>query len=134
MKCLNYVRAGSISINCFHSSFLLLLIRNTITTSISNSPLVAQFLATVKSKPEQDPQQMMQPLDEWRKFLPAKMHVDGNTETDIYYLNLQAVSYRFECIMCRLMRRLWQQSQYADWSEWAKQRLRSAILELNTLP
>ena len=76
---------------------------------------------------------MMHPLDAWRKSLAAKMHAGGNTGTDVYYLNLQTMSYRFECILCRLIRRLWQQSQHADWSEWANQRLRSAILELDTI-
>jgi hypothetical protein len=78
----------------------------------------------------------MQPLDSWRKSLAAKMHVGGNTGTDIYYLNIQALSYRFECILCRLIRRCGQQSRHADWAEWAewaKQRLRSAILELDTI-
>ena len=85
------------------------------------------------NKPQQDPHQMMHPLDAWRKSLAAKMHVGGNTGTDVYYLNIQAMSYRFECILCRLIRRCWQQSRHADWSEWAKQRLRSAILELDTI-
>jgi hypothetical protein len=76
---------------------------------------------------------MMHPLDTWRKSLATKMHVGGNTGTDVYYLNIQALSYRFECILCRLIRRCWQQSQHTDWSEWAKQRLRSAILELDTI-
>jgi len=75
----------------------------------------------------------MHPLDAWRKSLAAKMHVGGNNGTDVYYLNMQALSYRFECILCRLIRRCWQQPQHADWSEWAKQRLRSAILELDTI-
>ena len=83
--------------------------------------------------PQQDPRQMMNSLDSWRKSLAAKMHMDGNTGTDVYYLNIQALSYRFECILCRLIRRGCQQSGYADWSEWAKQRLRSAILELDTI-
>lgn len=76
---------------------------------------------------------MMHPLDAWRKSLADKMHVGGNTGTDVYYLNVQAMSYRFECILCRLIRRRWQQSRHADWSEWAKHRLRSTILELDTI-
>ncbi|KAF2228834.1 hypothetical protein EV356DRAFT_537744 [Viridothelium virens] len=95
--------------------------------------IFGQCLSTVISKPQQDPRQMMHPLDAWRNSLAAKMHVGGNTGTDVYYLNAQAMSYRFECILCRLIRRCWQQSQHADWSDWAKQRLRSAILELDTI-
>lgn len=76
---------------------------------------------------------MMHPLDTWRKSLATKMHVGTDTGTDVYYLNMQAMSYRFECILCRLIRRRWQQSQHAEWSEWARQRLRSSILELDTI-
>lgn len=76
---------------------------------------------------------MLHPLDAWRKSLAVKMHVDGNIGADVYYLTMQAVSYRFECVLCRLIRRCWQQTQHADWSEWAKQRLQSAILELDTI-
>ncbi|KAG9790347.1 hypothetical protein KCU88_g1316, partial [Aureobasidium melanogenum] len=83
--------------------------------------------------PQQDPRQMMQPLDKWRESLAAKMHLSGNTGSDIYYLNIQAMSYRFECILCRLIRRCFQQSGRTEWSEWAKQRLRTAILELDTI-
>ncbi|KAE9369874.1 hypothetical protein N431DRAFT_345215 [Stipitochalara longipes BDJ] len=97
------------------------------------SRIFGQCLSIVTNKPQQDPRQMMHPLDVWRKSLAAKMHVGGNTGTDVYYLNIQAMSYRFECILCRLIRRYCQQSQHADWSEWAKQRLRSAILELDTI-
>ncbi|RDL30386.1 uncharacterized protein BP5553_10264 [Venustampulla echinocandica] len=97
------------------------------------SRIFGQCLSIVTNKPQQDPRQMMHPLDAWRKSLAAKMHVGGNTGTDVYYLNIQAMSYRFECILCRLIRRYWQQSQHADWREWAKQRLRSAILELDTI-
>ncbi|KAI1408883.1 fungal-specific transcription factor domain-containing protein [Hypoxylon sp. FL1857] len=92
-----------------------------------------QRLTILMNKPQQDPRQMMHPLDTWRKSLAAKMHVGGNTGTDIYYLYIQALSYRFECILCRLIQRRWQQSQHADWSEWVKQRLRSVILELDTI-
>jgi hypothetical protein len=53
----------------------------------------------------------MHPLDAWRKSLSAKMHVGGNTGTNVYYLNIQAMSYRFECILCRLIQRCWQQSR-----------------------
>ena len=75
----------------------------------------------------------MHPLDAWRKSLASKMHVGDDTGTNVYYLNIQAMSYRFECILCRLLRRTWQRSGRADWSEWSKQRFRSAILELDTI-
>ncbi|KUJ21871.1 uncharacterized protein LY89DRAFT_637897 [Mollisia scopiformis] len=92
--------------------------------------IFGQCLSIVTNKPQQDPRQMMHPLDTWRTSLATKMHVVGNTGIDVYYLNIQALSYRFECVLCRLIRR---QSRHADWNEWAKQRLRSAILELDTI-
>ncbi|CAG9970344.1 unnamed protein product [Clonostachys byssicola] len=97
------------------------------------SLIFGQCLSDVTSKPQQDPRQIMHSLDTWRKSLAAKMHVSEDTGTDVYYLNIQAMSYRFECVLCRLMRRVWQQSQHTDWSEWVKVRLRSTILELDTI-
>ncbi|KAF2491345.1 hypothetical protein BU16DRAFT_594212 [Lophium mytilinum] len=97
------------------------------------SRIFGQCLSIVTNKPLQDPRQILHPVDDWRKSLASKMHVSGNTATDVYYLNIQAMSYRYECVLCRLIRRGLQQSQHADWSAWAKQRLRSAILELDTI-
>uniref|UniRef100_A0A8H7K7D3 Xylanolytic transcriptional activator regulatory domain-containing protein n=1 Tax=Bionectria ochroleuca TaxID=29856 RepID=A0A8H7K7D3_BIOOC len=97
------------------------------------SLIFGQCLSDVTSKPQQDPRLIMHSLDAWRKSLAAKMHVSEDTGTNIYYLNIQAMAYRFECVLCGLMRRVWQQSQHTDWSEWVKVRLRSAILELDTI-
>ncbi|KAI1737568.1 fungal-specific transcription factor domain-containing protein [Xylaria scruposa] len=95
------------------------------------SRIFGECLSVVTNKSQQDPHRMLHPLDAWRKSLPNKMHVDENNKNDIYYLNVQAMSYRFECILCRLVRR--QQFRHADWSDWAKQRLRTAILELDMI-
>ncbi|CAH0057678.1 unnamed protein product [Clonostachys solani] len=97
------------------------------------SLIFGQYLSDVTSKPQQDPRQMMHSLDAWRKSLPAKMHVNEDTGTDVCYLNIQAMSYRFECVLYRLMRRVWKQTEHPDWSKWIKTRLRSAILELDTI-
>lgn len=61
------------------------------------------------------------------------MQLGGEIGTNICHLNVQAVSFRFECILCRLVRRNCQRFGRADWSEWAQKRLRSAILELDTI-
>lgn len=61
------------------------------------------------------------------------MHVAETDRNDVYYINLRALSYRFECILYRLILRRWRQSEHTDWSEWAAQRLQSAILELDTI-
>lgn len=100
---------------------------------MTNSYSVGQCLTNITSKPQQDPRQTLHPLDAWRKTLAARMHVGGNIGADVYYLTIQAISYRFECILCRLIRRYSQQSHHTEWSEWAKHRLHSAILELDTI-
>ncbi|KAI0544898.1 fungal-specific transcription factor domain-containing protein [Xylaria curta] len=97
------------------------------------SRIFGECLSFVSNKPQQDPRQMLHPLDAWRKSLSTTMQVDDNNKNDIYYLNVQAMSYRFECILCRLVQRRCQQFRYGDWSEWAKQRLRTAILELDMI-
>lgn len=76
---------------------------------------------------------MMQQLDAWRRSIASTMHVTGDIGTNIYYLNAQATSYRFECVLCRFIRRTWQRSEHSDWSEWARGRFRSAVLELDTI-
>ena len=58
------------------------------------------------------------------------MQVDDNTGTDVYYLNMQAVSYRFESVLCCRIR---QQSAHQGWVDWARQRFRNAVLELATI-
>lgn len=131
-SCLEYVGAG------FIRFFVVTLYPSyhqpiTETTSMADSYLVGQCLSNVTTKPQQDPRQMFHSLDSWRKSLPVKMHMNENIGTDVYYLAMQAMGYRFECILCRLIRRCWQQTHHADWSEWVKQRLRSAILELDTI-
>ena len=85
------------------------------------------------NKPPQDPHQLWRPFDVWRKSLATKLYVDENADTDLYYLNILALSYRFECILCRLIRRQWLQPTYAEYVDRAKQRLRSAILELDMI-
>lgn len=76
---------------------------------------------------------MLDTLDAWRQSLAVKLRVGANTGTDKYHLHMQAMSYRFESILCRLVRRRSQRSLDADLGEWARQRLRSAVLELDTI-
>lgn len=94
---------------------------------------VGQCLSVIKSLLQRDPRQLMDRLDAWRKSLPSKMHVDGDLETNNQYLTMRAISYRYECVLCRRLRHTLQRSKRADWAGWAKQRLRSAILELDMI-
>jgi hypothetical protein len=75
----------------------------------------------------------MQALDAWRSSLASKMHVDGNAGTDVCFLTAKAMSYRYECILFRVLRRTWQRVERDDWCEWAYQRLRLAIVELDMI-
>ncbi|KAF5550813.1 cutinase transcription factor 1 beta [Fusarium napiforme] len=74
------------------------------------------------------------PLDAWRTSLPERMHLMASfADSEIYHLEALTTSYRFECIMCRLLRRgRWQMSD-GGLREWAQQRFRSAIFELDTI-
>lgn len=69
----------------------------------------------------------------WRKSLPEQLHVDDDTGTKVYYLNGLAVSYRYECSICRLILHSLRRSSYDEWTEWTRRRLRSAILELDII-
>ncbi|KAI8712833.1 Zn(2)-C6 fungal-type domain-containing protein [Fusarium sp. LHS14.1] len=103
---------------------------------IAHCELVQIFgncLAKVKNGSHQDVRQLMRQLDAWRASLAEKMGItDPFHGGDIYYPETLAISYRFEAIMCRLLRRCWR-SRSVSGSEWAKQRLRSAIFELDTI-
>ncbi|RMJ17995.1 hypothetical protein CDV36_002310 [Fusarium kuroshium] len=95
--------------------------------------IFGECLSTVKNDCKQDVRQLMRPLDTWRTSLAEKMGItDPFHDGEIYYPETLAVSYRFEAIMCRLLRRCWR-SRNVSGSEWAKQRLRSAIFELDTI-
>ncbi|KAK4503089.1 hypothetical protein PRZ48_006516 [Zasmidium cellare] len=93
--------------------------------------IAGQCLSALINKPQQDPRQIMHSIDGWRKSLPSILHLDDNAGHDLYYIHLQALSYRYECILCRLIRR--QRNRPEEWKEWAKQRLRAATLELDTM-
>jgi len=100
---------------------------------MTNLGSVGECMSDLTGNPQKDPQIMFHSLDAWRKSLPGMMHMGESAETDVYFLSIQAMSYRFECILCRLIRRRWEGSQNPDWGDWAKKRLRSAIFELDTI-
>ncbi|KAF4957113.1 hypothetical protein FGADI_3332 [Fusarium gaditjirri] len=74
------------------------------------------------------------PLDAWRTSLPDRIQLMAAfADGEIYHLEALTISYRFECIMCRWLRRgRWQMSD-GGLREWAQQRFRSAIFELDTI-
>lgn len=58
---------------------------------------------------------------------------DAEIEGEMYYAEALTTSYRFECIMCRLLRRgRWPVGDETV-REWAKERFRAATLELDSI-
>ncbi|KAJ3542440.1 hypothetical protein NM208_g4098 [Fusarium decemcellulare] len=99
--------------------------------------IFGRCLSALADEQLQDPRELICPLDAWRLALTDKMGTrDPSYGGDIYYFEALASSYRFEFIACRrLRRRRWhgEEDRDANWSEWTKQRLRSAIFELDTI-
>ncbi|KAF4470374.1 cutinase transcription factor 1 beta [Fusarium albosuccineum] len=99
--------------------------------------VVGRCLSALADEQLQDPRQLICPLDAWRLALTDKMGTrDPSYGGDICFYEALAMSYRFESIACRrLRRRRWhgEEDRDASWSEWTKQRLRSAIFELDTI-
>ncbi|EAU36048.1 predicted protein [Aspergillus terreus NIH2624] len=95
--------------------------------------IVGRLVSAVADDQGMDPQQVIRPLATWRMTLADKMQMqDPSTEGDIYYADLLGSSYRFESTICRSIRHAWQ-SRDTDRYEWAKARLRAAILELDAI-
>ena len=58
---------------------------------------------------------------------------NADVEGEMYYSEALTTSYRFECIMCRLLRRgRWPVGDETV-REWAKERFRTATLELDSI-
>ncbi|KAJ4117487.1 Fusaric acid cluster transcription factor fub12 [Fusarium equiseti] len=82
----------------------------------------------------QNLQRLIEPLDSWRTSLPARMKSDdAGLEGEMYYSEALTTSYRFECIMCRLLRRGRWPVKDETVREWAKERFRAATLELDSI-
>lgn len=76
----------------------------------------------------------MQPLDKWRMSLPAKMTPnDSPTNDEMYLLEVLTTSYRFECVVCRSLRRGRWGIRSEDVRKWARDRFRDATLELDSI-
>ncbi len=73
----------------------------------------------------------MQPLDSWRISLATQLQLcHQSPSSNIHYLELIGSSYRYDATLCRLIQRQLR-SIDALKSNAAKQRLRSAMLELD---
>lgn len=119
-KCLQYVSAFQKQ-NIFSCKFR------------PNSAIDGGILSAIAQDPSSDLQQLMRPLDAWRMSLPAQLQIaNGSPNGDIYYIELQGTSYRYEATICRLLQRHLRGVDAAR-SDWAKQRLRSAMFELDAI-
>ncbi|CAH0053554.1 unnamed protein product [Clonostachys solani] len=104
------------------------------TSLVAHCELAQMFsghpLNTTSDVAGQDPLTFMLPLEEWRVSLAERMGIRNQSYgREAYYPEIMARSYLFECILCRhLLRR-----QEVKWGDWAKQRLRSAIFELDAI-
>ncbi|KAL6232810.1 hypothetical protein BDW75DRAFT_216838 [Aspergillus navahoensis] len=96
--------------------------------------IFGKLMSVVASESTPDLHRLIQPLDTWRMSLPHKMQFDNSLpDGEIYHLEALTTSYRFECIMCRLLRRGRWQIRDASLHEWAQQRFRAATFELDTI-
>ncbi|RBR26408.1 uncharacterized protein FIESC28_00813 [Fusarium coffeatum] len=96
--------------------------------------IFGSLTSTITSGSSEDLQRLIQPLDSWRTSLPAKMKSDdAGLEGEMYYSEALTTSYRFECIMCRLLRRGRWPVRDETVREWAKERFRAATLELDSI-
>ncbi|KAK8141082.1 hypothetical protein G3M48_000878 [Beauveria asiatica] len=96
---------------------------------------LAEIYGVVVSKIIQDPcvdvASVMRPLNAWRTSLATQLQLgDQSAKCSIRYLELLGTSYRYEATSCRLIQRQLR-SVDAPKSNAAKQRLRSAMLELD---
>ncbi|KAK0716845.1 hypothetical protein B0T26DRAFT_750994 [Lasiosphaeria miniovina] len=83
-----------------------------------------------------EPRQGTRLLDAWRMSLAEKLDFRGESpEADIHYAELRALSYRFEATACRQIRRRCLHADFKNDGQaaWARQRLRSAIFELDSI-
>ncbi|KAH7127316.1 fungal-specific transcription factor domain-containing protein [Dactylonectria macrodidyma] len=82
---------------------------------------------------DRDPQCMVEPLEAWRISLRETLQMNGQLhQLDMTSSFLLASSYRFECILLRLLRPRWQSLDPAR-RELARRQLRFAMFELDTI-
>lgn len=90
-----------------------------------------EILLNIAKDPAVNLQQLMRPLDSWRTSLSTQLQLGNQPpNSSMNYLDLMGTSYRYEATLCRLIQRQLR-SVDAPKSNYAKQRLRSAMLELD---
>ncbi|OBS24503.1 hypothetical protein FPOA_05044 [Fusarium poae] len=96
--------------------------------------IFGDLTTTITGELSQDMQRVIQPLDRWRNSLPTKMKLNGSRPNgELYLLEVLTTSYRFECVMCRSLRRGRWGICTEDIRKWAQDRFRAATLELDSI-
>ncbi|KAJ3549754.1 hypothetical protein NM208_g329 [Fusarium decemcellulare] len=93
---------------------------------------LSKSLAIVVHRREQDPKAVIEPLGTWRAALRESLQIQDISSFQISYSFLSGCSYRFECILLRVLLPRWK-SRNLSQSEWIASRLRSAMFELDTI-
>ncbi|EGX94853.1 Fungal transcriptional regulatory protein [Cordyceps militaris CM01] len=97
----------------------------------TNETLDGEILPRIVQDPCVDLAQLMRPLEFWRMSLPTQLQLgDQPPNSNIHHLDVLGTSYRYEATLCRLIQRQLRSVDAAK-SSLAKQRLRSAMLELD---
>ncbi|GKU16401.1 unnamed protein product [Fusarium langsethiae] len=108
--------------------------RISLVAHIELAQIFGNLTTTVTSEPSHDIRRIIEPLDRWRTSLPTKMNPnDSSSNGELYLLEALTTSYRFECVMCRSLRRGRWGIRSEDVREWARERFRAATLELDSI-
>ncbi|RSL82428.1 hypothetical protein CEP51_005176 [Fusarium floridanum] len=99
---------------------------------ISSCQLAVTVNQCLTDHHDRDPESVVQPLESWRVSLRETLQMSSQSQLDMTSSFLLASSYRFECILLRLLRPKWQSLDPAR-SEWARRQLRYAMFELDTI-
>lgn len=91
-----------------------------------------QCLAAVKDRRGDDPRTLTRRISDWRLALPDLLVHHLQRPDNVWSTVLLAISYRFECILLRLLG-VWWRGKDAAWYGWTRGRLREAIFELDTI-
>ncbi|KAJ9143305.1 Fusaric acid cluster transcription factor FUB12 [Pleurostoma richardsiae] len=96
--------------------------------------IASRCLSTFKDRRENCLDDLARAFESWRNSLPHVLQLNECQPAGeaIWHTVLLATSYRFECIIYRLLR-IWWQTKDPDRHWWAKKRLAAAMFELDTI-
>lgn len=90
-------------------------------------------MSSVNNNQPDNARKLLEQVDVWRMSLIDKLRIrQVSPDGDVHYAGLKVASYRFESAICRMIRRQ-AHSPGTSRVDWATQRLRSAIFELDAI-